>query len=82
MEDEIKVSPGAGSNHNVSGKFCFQYTNSLGDISSHYLEVDKSMENSVALFPAKMKHSVFPFFSSEGCRISVAGNFAIKGKNE
>ena len=82
FEEEKKVSPGAGSNHDVSGKFCFQYTNSLGDICNHFIEADKSLENHGLMFSAKMKHSVFPFYSSDDYRISVAGNFAIKGQND
>jgi len=82
FEEEQKVSPGAGSNHDVSGKFCFQYTNSLGDICNHFIEADKSLENHGLMFSAKMKHSVFPFYSSDDYRISVAGNFAIKGQND
>ncbi len=82
FEEEKKVSPGAGSNHDVSGKFCFQYTNSLGDICNHFIEADKSLENHGLMFSAKMKHSVFPFYSSDDYRVSVAGNFAIKGQND
>jgi len=81
FEEESKVSPGAGSNHDVSGKFCFQYTNSLGDICNHFVDADRSHEGHGVLFSAKMKHSVFPFYSSDDYRVSVAGNFAIKGAN-
>ena len=82
MQEELQLSPGADSNNNVSGKFCFQYTNSLGDICNHFISADRSLENQVLLFSGKMKHSVFPFYSSDDYRISVAGNFAIKGKND
>jgi hypothetical protein len=82
MKDEHKSSPGSVSNNNVSGRFCFQYTNSLGDICSHYIDADQTMENKIAMFSGKMKHSVFPFYSSDEYRISVAGNFAVKGQND
>lgn len=82
FEEERKVSPGAESNLDVSGKFCFQYANSLGDICNHFIDADRSLENHGLMFSAKMKHSVFPFYSSDDYRVSVAGNFAIKGVND
>lgn len=82
FEEEKKVSPGAASNLDVSGKFCFQYTNSLGDICNHFIDADHSLVNHGLMFSAKMKHSVFPFYSSDDYRVSVAGNFAIQGIND
>jgi hypothetical protein len=82
FEQEAKVSPGHGSGKDLSGRFCFQYTNSLGDICNHFIDADKSLENHGLVFSAKMKHSVFPFYSSDDYRVSVAGNFAIKGAHD
>ena len=85
-QDVLKVcanfESSRGHNNKLAGKFCFQYTNSLGDICNHFISADRSLQNQVLLFSGKMKHTVFPFYSSDDYRISVAGNFAIKGKND
>jgi hypothetical protein len=78
MEDELKASPGALANPNLAGHFAFHFTDTLGDIRTYSIPADKTQENSILLFPARMKHSVFPFYSSDDYRITVSGNFAIK----
>jgi len=85
-QEELKVSANFENsrrhNNKFPGKFCFQCTNSLGNICNHFISADRSLENQILFFSGKMKHSVFPFYSSDDYRISVAGNFAIKGKND
>jgi len=78
LEDELKASPGSTANTNVAGHFAFHYTNTLGDICNLFIAADKTQENTILLFPARMKHSVFPFYSSDEYRITVSGNFAVK----
>jgi hypothetical protein len=78
IKDEIDNSPGKDSNYNVSGNFTFYYTDTLGDIKAYNIPADQSMENSIMVFPSKLKHSVHPFYSSDEYRISVAGNFSVK----
>jgi hypothetical protein len=65
------------SNENYSSMFSFYYTNSLGEIKNQYLPISKEWEWKCAFFPAVMRHGVYPFFTSDGTRISVSGN--IKG---
>ena len=81
MEDELKASPGASANPNLAGHFCFHYTDILGDIRTFSIPADKTQENTILLFPARMKHSVFPFYSSDDFRITVSGNFIVKQTN-
>jgi len=81
MEDELKASPGASANPNLAGHFAFHFTDTLGDIRTFHIPADKTQENTILLFPARMKHSVFPFYSSDDYRITVSGNFAVKGTN-
>ena len=75
MEEERKLSPGAESVHDTAGMFSFLYSDATGTIRTYDIPVDKSMENSIVVFPAKFNHFVYPFFSSDGYRISVSGNF-------
>jgi hypothetical protein len=76
-EDELKGSPGVESNRHIPGCFNFHYTNILGEITSYPIYADKSLENHALIFPAKLSHSVTPFYSSDEYRVTVAGNFAV-----
>ena len=38
------------------------------------LDVDKSKEGYFVIFPSNLNHQVFPFYSSDDYRITVAGN--------
>ena len=75
---EALEGPGSESNSPVNGDFAFQYTNSLGQIQAQRLGADRSKENHLVLFPAQMNHAVYPFYSSNDYRITVAGNFRFK----
>lgn len=78
MTSEKRNSPGRDSTKNLAGSFEFQYTNILGEICSHVIHVDDSTKNVLLLFPAKLKHCVYPFYSSDDYRISVSGNFVLE----
>ena len=78
MEEERIASPGAESNTNSAGMFSFLYSNTLGKISTEHIPVDKNMENNIIIFPSNFYHMVYPFFTSDGYRISVSGNFHLK----
>ena len=78
MEEERKLSPGAESNEDLAGSFSFLYNDTTGKINPFTIPVDKSMENNVVFFPSNFFHMVYPFFSSDGYRISVSGNFKLK----
>ena len=78
MKEELKLSPGVKSNLNSAGMFSFLYTDATGAIRTHDIPVDKSMENTIVVFPSSFLHMVYPFFSSDGYRISVSGNFLFK----
>lgn len=78
MATEKNNAPGKDSRHNLAGAFEFQYTNILGEIFTHSIHVDKSVENVLILFPSKLRHCVYPFYTSDDYRISVSGNFILK----
>jgi hypothetical protein len=60
---------------NKTGLFEFQYLNYLGQIQYKTIPADKKYENTIILFPAGLKHCVYPFYTSDDYRISVSGNF-------
>ena len=78
MEEERKLSPGAESRFDSAGLFTFLYNDTIGKIKPFEIPIDKNMENNIVLFPANFYHMVYPFFSSDGYRISVSGNFKLK----
>ena len=73
-ENEKIYGPGFSSNGNKSGCFEFVYTNVYGQLMSHQIPVDESYEGKIILFPAKLNHTVYPFFTSDRYRISISGN--------
>lgn len=77
MNDELLSGPGVDSLDPVSGYFEFQYTSTLGHIQPYKIAADKTMENTLILFPSRLTHQVYPFYSSDDYRISVSGNFVI-----
>jgi hypothetical protein len=78
ISNERKYSPGSQSRSPVSGHFCFYYTNSLGKICQYDIPADQEFENTLLLFPAKMQHGVYPFYTSNEYRISVSGNILFR----
>jgi hypothetical protein len=78
IEEELKLSPGAESNYNSAGMFSFLYNDTTGRINPFNIPIDKNMENNLVLFPSNFYHMVYPFFTSDGYRISVSGNFLLK----
>ena len=60
--------------NNRTSKLCFIITDRLGDINEHLVSVDKSFEGKMLMFPAKLHHQVYPFYTSNGYRITVSGN--------
>jgi len=73
-EEESIVGPGYRSPGNKAGCFEFIYTNSLGMLTGHQIPADSSFNGKMILFPARLNHTVYPFYSSDSFRISVSGN--------
>lgn len=71
------ASPGRKAIGNRSGKFEFSFTNILGNITGSVIDVDKTYEGHMCLFPALLNHSVYPFYSSDDYRISISGNLFV-----
>ena len=82
-EAEHHVAPGSGSIRQHSGNFLFTYTNILGSIVS-YLPVDEpeTLRGRLLLFASKLSHCVYPFYSSDYPRVSIAGNLQLVLKNQ
>jgi hypothetical protein len=77
IENEKQNTSVKYSNMPVAGAFSFLYSDSLGEISSHIIPADITYESTLLIFPAKLKHCVYPFYTSDEYRISVSGNFKL-----
>jgi hypothetical protein len=60
----------------LNGAFQLVYQSSNG-IGTHIFRLDKSYEGRLVIFPSDMHHQVYPFYSTDEYRISVAGNVHI-----
>ena len=64
----------ASSNMPKASDFEFQYTTMLGDITGSNYALDKKSEGQMLFFPAKLLHSVYPFYECDKERVSISGN--------
>lgn len=62
-----------------NAQFEFVFPSFIGDrlLSTHIINVDKSYEGTMIIFPSWLPHSVSPFYTSNDYRISVAGNLTL-----
>jgi hypothetical protein len=74
LEDEKEQGPGKHSNSNQASLFQFTYTDILGSPRILDLPIDSSYEGVICMFPNKLMHCVYPFYTSDDYRISVSGN--------
>ena len=77
LEEESKQSHTKNALHKRTAQFSFYYTDVLGAITDYNLRVDNKYEGKIVLFPAKLCHSVQPFYTTDEERISVAGNLRL-----
>ena len=61
------------SSHIHHGQFHFVFTNE-NNIILNPLNMDKTKEGYIAIFPSSLPHMVYPFYSSDEYRITIAGN--------
>ena len=69
------------ANHKVASQFEFVYNKLDGGITTFHLPIDKDWEGTLIMFPAYLKHSVYPFYTSDELRISVSGNIDLREKS-
>jgi hypothetical protein len=62
------------ANKKSKGAFEFTWADASGNIREDLLPVDSTYEGTMCLFPSKLRHTVYPFYSSDEERITVSGN--------
>ena len=65
------------ANNSFANMFEFSYVNSLGKLCTHQYKLSSKDEGTMLLFPAKLMHSVYPFYLSNKTRISISGNVSL-----
>ena len=60
----------------AASDFCFTYTNVLGQLQDLPILMDKGSENHMIVFPAALRHQVYPFYDCDETRVSISGNVA------
>ena len=83
MEIPYKRSNELEQNHSkdsrtktLSSTFQFIYSTILGNVVNEVYDVENGWEGRIVMFPAKLLHIVYPFYTSDGYRISIAGNLS------
>ena len=72
--DEREWREARGKSGRETASFQFHYTDALGRITPNVLEVDRSWEREIVVFPGEMMHSVTPYYSTTARRVVVSGN--------
>lgn len=78
LQTEWEQGPGRYRDAQINSAFQFVYVGNLGQTATKTINVDKSFEGKIMIFPAKLMHTVYPFYTSDDFRISVAGNVMLK----
>lgn len=75
IDEELRVGEYENKNYPAKNS-CFEFTYSKldGTIVNKPIYVDKSYEGMIVMFPSTLMHCVYPFRTSDGERISIAGN--------
>jgi len=74
LKEELEFKNSKNSNEPLNSLFSFTYLNQYGQIVESELPIDKTWEGTMILFSSKLRHQVFPFFTSDDYRISISGN--------
>jgi len=80
LDEEISAPNVRNSNSMHASKFQFLYNKLDGGIAAHLIDIDKSYEGVLIMFPSYLKHQVYSFQTSDEYRISIAGNIKILDK--
>jgi len=80
LKDEDLVFPDTNKKNvsSATSRLAFLTTNTMGAIEETRCNVDESYLNKMIVFPAKLQHLVYPFFTSDKERITVSGNVKLR----
>ena len=73
-QNQLPFLDGINEDNKKVSNFEFEYLDMLGNIMHYGYRLDSSMEGHMLLFPARLQHTVYPFYNCDDARISIAGN--------
>jgi len=76
-QKKLPICTESNADNHISN-FAFSYTNTMGRVSTFAYNMEKEAEGYMVMFPSQMLHQVFPFYESDGERISISGNVDIR----
>lgn len=76
LKEELSLPNSKNSNAPSNSLFAFVHTDFLGRIVTTKINVDKSYEGTIIMFPSELNHIVYPFYTSDDYRISISGNLS------
>ena len=79
-QDQYEIPFVEESNTPMASDFQFLYTDILGSIQPMSWPMDPEVSGTMVVFPAMLAHQVYPFFESDGTRISISGNLYFSTK--
>jgi len=74
LKDEDSLPSSINANVKANGRFEFVYSEMTGRIKQYHINLDSSYEGKLVIFSSSLLHQVYPFFTSDENRISLAGN--------
>ena len=77
LENEKKALSYNKNSQSYTSKLIFVSINNVGTIIDTPVNMDKSYIGKCMIFPAVLKHMVYPFFTSDDYRITVSGNIVL-----
>ena len=78
-QHELPIS--SDSNLPCASNFQFFYNDIFGSTRGIVVEMDPMMEGCILMFPSILQHQVYPFYNSDGYRISISGNLCFDPKS-
>ena len=78
LQEELSLEFVKNSGNPSASIFSFTYVDLSGMPNYYSIPLDKKDEGMLVLFPAKLTHNVYPFYTSDEYRISISGNLSYK----
>ena len=78
-QNKLPFLNGMNEDNKKASNFEFQYLDMFGNIKHFGYRLDPNMEGRMLFFPARLQHTVYPFYNCDEARISVAGNLWYRG---
>jgi hypothetical protein len=77
LKEELSLPNCKNSNSPSNSLFKFVFTDFLGRVVTSRIDVDKSYEGTIVMFPSALNHIVYSFYTSDDYRISISGNLVV-----